>query len=134
MATEEHNLVLILGRGLASSIATPMFLVDPEGNLVYFNEPAEAILGQSFAETGEISQEEWTNLFKPEDDASGGELDPEDRPLSQALSKQRPAHKEIAITGMDGVRRSIAVTAFPLFARTNEFVGAVAIFWERDEG
>ena len=27
---------------------------------------------------------------------------------------------------------SIAVTAFPLFARANDFVGAVAIFWEEN--
>jgi hypothetical protein len=34
------------------------------------------------------------------------------------------------ITGLDGEPRTIAVTAFPLFARANEFVGALAIFWE----
>jgi PAS domain-containing protein len=132
--TEEHNLVLILGRGLASSIATPMFLVDPDGTLVYFNEPAESILGQSFAETGELSPEEWGTRFYPEDPDSGEKLDSDDLPLTQALVGRHPAHRGLVITGLDGVRRNIAVTAFPLFARTDEFVGAVAIFWERGEG
>jgi hypothetical protein len=31
---------------------------------------------------------------------------------------------------MDGDSREIAVTALPLFARADEFVGAVAFFWE----
>jgi PAS domain-containing protein len=132
--TEEHNLVLILGRGLASSIATPMFLVDPDGTLVYYNEPAEAILGQTFAEAGEMSPDEWGTRFSPEDPDSGAKVSAEDLPLSQALAGRHPAHRALSITGMDGVRRNIAVTAFPLFARTDEFVGAVAIFWERGEG
>jgi hypothetical protein len=69
-------------------------------------------------------------MFYPEDPASGEKLKPEDLPLAVALSKQRPAHRGLAITGRDDVRRTIAITAFPLFARTDEFVGAVAIFWE----
>jgi PAS domain-containing protein len=130
MDTSEHNLVLILARGLASSIATPIFLVDPAGNLVYFNEPAEEVLGQSYAEAGELSPEEWGTMFYPEDPDTGEKLSPEALPLTVALTERRPSHRPIAITGLDGVRRTIAITGFPLFARTDEFVGAVAIFWE----
>jgi PAS domain-containing protein len=132
LSTGEHNLVLILARGLASSIATPMFLVDPDGTVVYFNEPAEAILGQTFAESGEMPAEEWGTIFYPEDPESGEKLAPDQLPLSIALTEQVPAHRAFAITGRDDVRRQIAVTAFPLFARADELVGAVAIFWERD--
>jgi PAS domain S-box-containing protein len=130
MATSEHNLVLILARGLASSIATSMFLVDPEGNLVYFNERAEGILGQSYAEAGELSAEEWGTMFRQEDPQTGENIPREALPLTIALAERRPAHRSMVITGQDGVRRAIALTAFPLFARTDEFVGAVAIFWE----
>jgi len=130
MATSEHNLVLILARGLASSIATPMFLVDPEGTLVYFNEPAEGILGQSYAEAGELSSDEWGTMFYPEDPETGEKIPREVLPLMIALAERRPAHRSMVITAQDGVRRGIALTAFPLFARTDEFVGAVAIFWE----
>jgi PAS domain-containing protein len=129
----EHNLVLILARGLASSIATPMFLVDTEGRLAYYNEPAEAIFGESYAEAGELSAEEWGTRFYPEDPDTGEKLDPEALPLSVALKERKPDHRLITITGRDGKRRMLAVTAFPLFARTNEFVGAVAIFWEAGE-
>lgn len=132
---EEHNLIHILARGLASSVATPMFLVDPDGTLVYYNEPAEKILGQTYAEAGEMTAEEWggTAFVSPEDPDSNEPLTVEDMPLYQAVTKHRPAHRSMRITGVDGVRRRIAVTAFPLFARTDEFVGAVAIFWEEDE-
>jgi PAS domain-containing protein len=133
VSTEEHNLVLILARGLASSIATPMFLVDPEGALVYYNEAAESILGQTYSEAGAMEPDEWATAFSPEDPDTGDKLDPHVLPLMVALSERRPAHRRMAITGMDDERRLINLTAFPLFARTDEFVGAVAIFWQQDD-
>lgn len=133
MTSEEHNLVLILARGLASSIATPMFLVDPEGNLVYYNEAAEGILGQTYAEAGKMSPDEWSTAFAPEDPETGDKLDPQSLPLMVALAERIPAHRRMAITGMDAERRNINLTALPLFARTDEFVGAVAIFWQEGE-
>lgn len=133
MTEHQQNLVLILARGLASSIATSMFLVDPEGNLVYFNEPAEEILGTTYAEAGEMTREEWGTAFKPRDLKTGEDIPRESLPLSLALTERKPAHRRIRITGGDGVERQIAVTAFPLWARVDEFVGAVAIFWEETE-
>jgi PAS domain-containing protein len=127
---EEHNLVMILARGLASAIATPWFLVDPDGRLVYYNESAEAILGQTYAEAGALGPGEWGTMFQPEDLESGGVMAPQDLPLSRALQQRVPAHGRLRITGLDEEKRDIAVTAFPLFARTDEFVGALAIFWE----
>ncbi len=126
----EHNLVFILARGLASSIATPLFLVDPEGTLVYYNEPAEAILGQSYAESGALKQDQWGTAFQPEDPETGQSLEVKDLPLAKALAERAPAHGRMRITGLDGDKRTIAVTGIPLFARTDDFVGALAIFWE----
>lgn len=129
--TEHKNLALILTRELASNLATPLFLVDPNGTLVFYNEPAEAVLGRRYAEAGELKADEWGGtLFDPRDDESGQSLTLEELPLGFALVKRRPAHRRIRITGLDGAHRTIEVTAFPLFARSDEFVGAVAIFWE----
>jgi hypothetical protein len=33
------------------------------------------------------------------------------------------------VTSADGVEREVEVSAFPLFAETDEFVGIVGIFW-----
>ncbi len=127
--TPQKSIVLILARELASKLATAMFIVDPEGTLVYFNEPAEAILGSSFAETGELSREQWGTDFAPRN-ADGSPMGLDELPLSWALLKHQPAHARFFITSFDGTERLLSVTAFPLFAREQEFVGAVAVFWE----
>lgn len=130
--TQQRNLVLILARELASNSATPMFVVDPTGVLVYFNEPAERVLGRSFAETGPLAPDEWGRMFAPMDE-EGKPIPLEALPLTKTMRDLEPGHMEFKITGLDEVERKIAVTAFPLFARANEFVGAVAIFWEEGQ-
>jgi hypothetical protein len=45
------------------------------------------------------------------------------------MDQRRAAHERVRITSQDGVERDVAVTAFPLFAHADEFVGIVAIFW-----
>jgi PAS domain-containing protein len=127
--TQQRNLVLILARELAANSATPMFVVDPEGTLAFFNEPAERVLGRSFAETGPLQSSEWGTIFSPVD-GDGNAIPLEQLPLNKAMRELEPGHVEMRITGLDGEERQIAVTAFPLFARADEFVGALAIFWE----
>jgi PAS domain-containing protein len=127
--TQQRNLVLILARELAANSATPMFVVDPDGTLVFFNEPAEQVLGRTFAETGAMGAKEWGTMFAPLD-VDGSPIPLEDLPLTKALRDLHPGHLEMKITALDEEPRLIAVTAFPLFARANEFVGALAIFWE----
>jgi PAS domain-containing protein len=128
-STAHRSLVLIMVREFASNVATPLFVVDPQGTLVYYNEPAEAVLGLRYAEAGEIGPGEWGTKWAPED-LDGRPLPVEELPLMIALTQRRPAHRALRITGLDGTRRDIEVTAFPLFARADDFVGAVAIFWE----
>jgi hypothetical protein len=129
MKTQQRNLVLILARELAANSATPMFVVDPDGTLVFFNEPAEKVLGRSFAETGALGPQDWGSMFAPTNPA-GDPIPLDDLPLTRALRDLQPGHMTMKITGLDEEPRAIAVTAFPLFARANEFVGALAIFWE----
>ena len=50
----QKHLVLILAREFASNLATATFISDAAGRLVYYNEPAERILGRTFAEAGEM--------------------------------------------------------------------------------
>jgi PAS domain-containing protein len=131
-AAHSRSLVLILARDLASRLATPVFVVDAEGTLIYFNEAAEAVLGRSYARFGESRAEEWRAAFQPTDEA-GNPLPLEELPLGQALTHRRPAHRSIRIQAGDGVQRDLAVTAFPLFAHKEEFIGALAVFWERND-
>lgn len=129
---EQRHLILIVARAFASRLATAVFLVDPDGNAVYFNEAAERLLGRPFIEGLGMPAGIWSTQFQPED-ATGEPIALDELPLGIALTKRVPAHRAFRIRGLDGAVRSVAVTAFPLFAHTEEFVGAIAIFWDRAE-
>ena len=127
MAQREVELILV--RQLAGYLALPIFVVDPDGNLLYYNEPAEQILGLRFDETGEIEVEEWSTIFSPRDD-DGVPLPPEALPLVRALTHKSPQHGHMVINGLDGAPRSIDVTALPLIGMHGRDLGAMAVFWE----
>lgn len=120
---------IILMRQLAGYLSVPVFLVDPKGDLLFYNEPAEAILGRRFEETGAMPAEVWASAFTPVDD-QGQPVPPEDLPLMVALTRQRPAYKRFHIRGINGVRRQIEVAAIPILGLKGEFLGAAALFWE----
>ena len=124
------HLVLILAREFASNLATATLIADDQGSLVFFNEAAEALVGRPFAEAGELPIDEWTGSFAPRTRDQEA-LPPERRPARIALDERRPAHEQFWITSRDGVDREVAVTAFPLFAHADEFVGIMAIFWRQ---
>ena len=124
----QRSLVLILARDLADKLATAMFVVDRDGTLVYFNEAAADILGLSFGEAGRMRVEDWSRGFTPSEE---GYSSPDEIPLVVALRDRVPDHRDVVMRGRDGKDRTVAVTAFPLFARPDEFVGAAAIFWQR---
>ena len=50
----QQPLELILARQFADSMIMAVFIVDPEGNLLFYNEAAEDILGIRFSETGSM--------------------------------------------------------------------------------
>jgi len=120
---------LILMRQLASTLAMPIFLVDADGILVFYNEPAERVLGKRFEETGEMPPTEWASVWTPTK-ADGTPLPAERLPLSIAVAERKPAHGDFWIRGLDGTRRHIQATAFPLMRTHDQVLGAVAIFWE----
>ncbi len=131
MAVPPKHITLILARDLASHVGVPLFLVDPEATLVFYNEPAELLLGRRFAEAGELSVDQWGSQWTPLDPDSRQPLPVEELPLAIAVAQRRPAQREMTITAFDGAERTIDVVAFPLVADTAEFVGALALFWER---
>ena len=122
------HLVHILAREFASNLATPTLIVDAEGLLIFYNEAAEEILGRSFAEHGEMSIDEFSASVAPRVDGDDP-LPQERRPTKIALEERRAAHEDMTITAFDGEERKVGVTAFPLFAQKDEFVGIVVIWW-----
>lgn len=120
---------IILSRQLADSLSIPVFLVDTAGNLIFYNEPAEEILGVRFEETGSMPVEEWSTIFNPQDEY-GRKMPPEDLPLVHTLKEKIPAHGEFWINSMNGDLIHISVTSFPIIGRPDRFLGAVALFWK----
>ena len=120
---------VILARQFAGSLALPVFIVDTDGSLVFYNEPAEAILGLRFEETGEMDASEWSRVFVPSEE-DGSPFMPEALPLVVAVNEQRPTLRRMWINGLDNVRRHIEVFAFPLSGVAKRHLGAIAIFWE----
>jgi PAS domain-containing protein len=124
-----YEIEIILNRQLADCLSIPVFITDTLGNLIFYNEPAEQVLGKRFEETGEMPVEEWSTIFKPLDD-NGNPLPPEELPLVKTLKDEFPYHKSFKIESLKGEVQNISVTSYPIISRSGKFIGAVAIFWK----
>jgi PAS domain-containing protein len=131
VAHEQKHLALILSRELATQLATATFIADADGDLVFYNEAAEDILGRSYAEAGSMSPTERAALFRIEE-LDGTPVAPEELPSAVALAERRPLHRRLRIVALDGERRALSATAIPLFSHPDEIVGVMGFFW--DEG
>ena len=125
-----YEIEIILNRQLADCLSIPVFITDTIGNLIYYNEAAEPVLGKRFEETGEMSVAEWSTVFRPFDN-DGNPMAPGELPLVRTLTEQYPYHKSFQIVNLKGEKQPISVTSYPIISRSEEFVGAVAIFWKQ---
>ena len=120
---------IILTRQLAGYLSVPLFLIDPNGNLLFYNEPAEAILGRRFEETGAMPAEVWLSTFTALDD-QGQPMPAADRPTMITLARRRPVHKRFFLQGAGGIRRQIEAASIPITGLEGDFLGAATLFWE----
>ena len=127
-----YPIEVILNRQLADCLTIPVFITDTKGNLIFYNEPAEEILGMRFEETGELAAETWSVIFKPIDE-DGELLPPDELPLMQTLHDITPHHRTFHIENLLGRDEVISVTSYPIVGRSGKFLGAVAIFWKDKE-
>lgn len=127
-----YSIELILSRQLADCLNMPVFLTDTMGNLLFYNEPAEDILGKRYEDTGEMQADEWGTIFKNKDDA-GNPIPPEELPLVKTLLNRLPYHKTFWIESLQGTAERISVTSYPIIGRAKTFLGAVAIFWRSSQ-
>jgi PAS domain-containing protein len=123
---------VILMRQLASCLALPIVVVDPKGDLIYFNEAAEPIFGRRFEEMDRLRRGEWSKTLRPMTEG-GTPIAREDQPITIATDRRQPAYRRAWVRGYDGVSRLIEGLAFPLSGHGERFVGAVGIFWEVEQ-
>ncbi|MGI8726346.1 MAG: hypothetical protein ACR2K6_01510 [Solirubrobacterales bacterium] len=131
MSGSQKPLELILARNFLTSVSTPAFLVAREGDLLFYNEAAGALLGIPFEETGKQDPGEWTKNFGPFD-GDGEPLEIDQLSLTAALRDGRPAHDEFCIRSVDGSRHEIAASAMPVISTEHGNSGALIVFWPRD--
>ena len=80
-----------------SCLVTAAFVTDERGELVYFNEAAEELLGRPFAETAALAADEWGSVLLSR--ASTATLSRSRRcPPGSRCSSVAPAHSELCIT------------------------------------
>lgn len=127
----QQPIEMILLKQWADHMASSIWLMDASGDLIYYNEPAEAILGMRFDEAGTIRAAELADLFVTTD-LAGNRVDTMELPVVIALTKLEPAHREIRIRNRIGEIRDLAVTAIPVEASGGRHLGAMALFWEID--
>ena len=127
-----YEIEIILSRQLADCLSIPVFIIDTAGNLIFYNKPAEEVLGKSFEETGEMTVDEWSVIFRPMDEFQQ-EIPPHDLPLVKTLKEHLPYHRSFWIKNLNGPLEKIALTSYPIINGEKNFLGAVAIFWKVKE-
>ncbi|MFN0146056.1 MAG: hypothetical protein ACKVT1_06065 [Dehalococcoidia bacterium] len=125
----QHAVELILLKQWASYLTMPIFVIDASGDLIYYNEPAEGLLGRRFDDHGELSVADMADIFVTTA-LDGSPIAADELPIGIALLQRRPAHGRLRFVAYDGVARTIDVTAFPVEGQGTRFLGAVAMFWE----
>ena len=128
----QQPLELILLRQLASYLMIPMWIMDRDGNLLFYNEPAEELLGARFEDAGSIPADELTAMFEvtAHDGSPIGEAG---MPVVKALRDRVPSHGEIRYTSLDGAQHLVEVTGLPIIGQGDRFLGVLATFWESED-
>jgi hypothetical protein len=125
----QKDIELILLRQWASYLDMPVFLAGSDGALLFYNEPAEALIGVRFDEAGEMPASLIARMFKTKTQ-DGTPMRAAELPLTIALTERRPAHRIVRFEGLDGVHRTVDVTAVPLTGHGTRKLGAVIFLWE----
>jgi hypothetical protein len=128
-APNPPSLPLILARELASNLATPMFLVDSSGMLVFYNDAAELVIGKPFAELGAVDALEFGSVLQMTE-LDGAPIRRRFSPAGIAFGERRPSHQQLFVTGYDGSRHAVEATAYPLLGGRDELHGVMVVFWE----
>jgi PAS domain-containing protein len=127
----QKPLELILARNFLTSLSTPAFLVDESGAMIFYNEAAGGLLGISFEESGRMAAEEWSRTLSPFGES--GEPTPiEERAMTKALRRGRPAHGRFRIRSIKGEAYEVEASALPIVADGGQ-QGAMIFFWSRGD-
>jgi PAS domain-containing protein len=127
----QQPIEIILLRQWATHLQIPIWIAGMDGRLVFYNEPAEALLGVRFEDAGEMHVEQLSDIFSVLDEY-GNAIEPHDIPLSVALMQRKPAHRPLRYRALDGIWHDAEITAFPVDGQGGKQLGAVALIWKNE--
>ncbi len=125
----QQPIELILLKQWAGHLAIPIWLMGESGDLLFYNEPAEKLLGVRFDEFGEIHADQMEAHFSVTR-LDGSPYPNEEIPVVWALAKREPRYDLLRFRSAGGDWVDVAVTAFPITGEGGRHLGAVAMFWE----
>jgi PAS domain-containing protein len=126
---DQKPVEMILLRQVASYLTLPIWMMDAQGNLLYYNEPAEKLLGVTFDDAGPIHAAQLTDMFRATD-VDGNPIEDTELPVVAALVNRAPASGMIRFCGLDGIWRDVDIWAMPVQGQAGRFLGVFATFWE----
>jgi PAS domain-containing protein len=129
ISPSRHQVEVILLRRLASRLTMPIFVIDADARLLFYNPAAEPLIGRPFSQLAPVELSEWYDAFQPTEE-DGSPIKREDHPMYVALRRNQLSFRRFVYRGLDGVTRTIEGTAFPLLGQCDRHLGAVGIFWE----
>jgi PAS domain-containing protein len=115
---ESRPVELILAHNLSEHLASPVLLLDAKGTLIFFNEPAEPILGLRYEDVGELSVDDWTSRMD-------GDLS-----FMGSVSSRRTACHDVLLRLADGTSRPFQAVTLPLTGREGRHLGAIIVLGE----
>lgn len=125
----QKSIEIILFRQLVSYIATPSFMIDSDGSIIYCNKSAEEILGFQFSDMGEITTNNWQIIFAPKD-KHGKSMSVEKSPLFTSSTQFTMAHGIFHIVNFKGEIKHLELFAIPVINKMDIYFGSIAFFQE----
>lgn len=117
---------LVMARQWSALLTTPTLLFDDRGSLIYFNEAAALVVGRSFSESGSMASQEWHAAFRVEG-PDGTVVHWDESPLAQALEAEHAMQRTVVLRGMDGQRRQVTLTSFPIRGLSQGHAGVLVL-------
>ncbi|HEX2152887.1 MAG TPA: PAS domain-containing protein [Acidimicrobiia bacterium] len=125
----QNPIEIILLQQWASMMTVPIWITDAAGELLYFNEPTEDLIGVRFDEAGEMPASILSERFSL-CNVDGTPVADHDRPLMIALHKLQPAQRELQMMDDAGQKKIVSDTAIPIIGEGDRPLGALVILWE----
>lgn len=119
---KNYSIELILLRQLSAYLGVAIVYINPDGLVVFYNEPTGLLLKRPIREMEDMIH--WSEFFKVSDPIVKSEF-----PVWRVLSNKKPVvgqHKGL----LEDIEKPLYLCAIPMIGLGGRFLGVVAMLWE----